>query len=29
VPSVFGLASIWLVVNAVVCVALARIALRR
>jgi len=29
VPSFFGLASIWLVVNAVACVALARIALRR
>jgi hypothetical protein len=29
VPSVFGLASIWLVVNAVACIALARLALRR
>jgi serine protease len=29
VPSAFGLASIWLVVNAVACVALARLALRR
>jgi hypothetical protein len=29
VPSVFGLASIWLAVNAIVCVLLARLALRR
>jgi hypothetical protein len=29
VPSIFGLASIWLVVNAIACVALARLALRR
>jgi len=29
VPHAFGLASIWLGVNAVVCVLLARLALRR
>lgn len=29
VPGIFGLASIWLIVNAVACVALARLALRR
>ena len=29
VPSIFGLGSIWLVVNAVACLVLARLALRR
>jgi len=29
VPGVFGLASMWLAVNAVACVLLARLALRR
>jgi hypothetical protein len=29
VPHAFGLASIWLVVNALACIALARVALRR